>query len=274
MKFPTVNGPLDSWHSFIDVLLAYDNEKMSRPLIDFNPTLSSFKVYTANVLISLLSVIEPTGVAYYDECGKEAKELRVKFTRREFFTRINGAVVWKMIGFEGSKPILVFNKRSLNYGLYFDKRIFIGTRTGTRDYLPGASIIIRNLSLSSPRFSRVPFSWGSDIVPIDFHERLLFILETAPGRISGYSRKYLPGFKYLRTKNKFLVSYKKIPASEKRTILANGFEVSDNIRTGVEFKAFLLPKLRAYFGQQYELFKHTPARKARDAFQSAVIKHS
>jgi hypothetical protein len=155
-----------------------------------------------------------------------------------------------MVGFEGSRPILVFNKRGLNYGLYFDKRIFIATKTGTRDYLPSASIIITNLSLSRPSFSRVPFSWGSDIVPVNFHEGLLFILETASGRMPSYSRKYFPGFKYLKTKYKFLVSYKKIPQVEKRIIAANGFRFSDSIKTGVEFKKFILPKLLGYFCQQ------------------------
>jgi hypothetical protein len=73
MKFPIINGTLDSQGSFIDALLGYDKNKIKRPLIDFNPTLTSFKVYTTNVLLSLFSIIEPTRVAYYDECGKEAE---------------------------------------------------------------------------------------------------------------------------------------------------------------------------------------------------------
>jgi len=255
MKFPIISRSLDTKASFQEFLTTYDKAKLKQPLIDFNSILTPYKIYTVNILLALLAIINPDSVTFYDECGHKVEELRVKFVNREFFTRINGVVVWKMLGFEGSKPILIFSKKGLNYGLYFNKRIFVDTKTGIRDYLPSASIILRNWSISNTTTSRAPFSWGSDIVFIDFHEKLLFILETMLTQIPKFLRKHFQGFKYLKTKYKYIISPTTISQEEKRFIENNGFKLAGSIKYSIEFQRFITSPLKQYFQKQNQLYK-------------------
>ena len=168
---------------------------------------------------------------------------------------MNGAVEWEMLGFEGSRPILIFQKCGLRYGLYFERRIFVDTHTGVKDYLPSAAIIVRNSSLSRPDWTRGPFSWGADIVLRDFDPRFLFILETVLGAVPKARRDHFQGFKYLATKHKYLISPTRLAGSENMFVARNGFMAAGAVTTTDDLARFLKGPLRRYFRYQRRLYE-------------------
>lgn len=257
MRLPVVDAPLNERQCLLDLLRAYDDAGLQRPLIDFNPVLTPRKVYTANVLLAFLALIEPDEISYFDKCGHKARQLRATFSRGQFFTRINGAVRWMMVGFRDARPIVVFSKSTLQYGVYFDRCLFVDTDTGG-SYLPAPDIVIRNLSLSCPTFSRVPFSWGSDIVSIDFHSDLVFVLHTCLGAIPRAQRKQFRGFKYFSAKHKYLLCPYAIRATERTFANNNGFQAGQHIGTAKELGRFVGAPLKRYFTEQRRLTKKAP----------------
>lgn len=254
IKFPFIKTKLDTLEGLRKFLLAYDGVKLKGPLIDFNLIRTPSKTYTANILLSLLPIIEPDVITLYDECGHEIEELKVKFIKRDFFTHISSVVVWKMIGFKECKPILMFKKKKLNYGLYFNRRMFVSTETGDKDYLPSASFILRNHSISHFQYTRVPFSWGPDIILKDFDEKLLFVLETTLSKIPKSLRFHFRGFKYLKIKHKYIISPRRFSQKERNFVVRNGFKLYDLLQSSIDFKRFISPSIQQYFQEQVELF--------------------
>jgi hypothetical protein len=230
-------------------LFAYDSMHLKRPEIDFNPVVTQYKIYIANVLLTLLSILKPEEIKFFDNCGHRDDSLKVQFNNRQFFTRINGAVRWKMVGFEDCLPNLIFKKKDVYFALHVDKRIFVDAGL-QKEYLPSAAIIITNYSVSCRQFSRVPFSWGADIVPINFHLPSTLFLECILGSLPKKHRNNFVGFKYVKSKFKYIVSNQRIYKKEKTFFQNTGFKVKESIDSTDKLEKYLLKILSHYFAEQ------------------------
>ena len=204
-----------------DAFIAVDTTVPFAVDVGWNVRPSPEKYGVVNCLLAVLSVFCSMGGKCFDLDGSALDRLHLDPTQRKAWTRDRSKS--NVIGDRGVFPHALVELPQSLFEVYFNRYLFVPTKTGLSDYLSSAAVIVSAADRHGSQEAPSARSWRVGKLSRCSDMEATLVVDAWPWEVPRRYRRGFRGFKYLDCPRKHFLSAAPLTKAEARFVSNNGF---------------------------------------------------